>query len=191
MNKRGRFWPLALGSIATLALVACGGGDDDDSSDPTGEAGGNFSGPKGEFVVTPNQTAGYPCEAQANILLEEAQFSPLYSTEFDPEAEVSACADGTVVTINNVGDETLSRRLFVGDAIIPYSVPEDRLTTTEIDGCPAIMQLPEADDSPTRRVTVLEQASGGDIEGIFVILDNTALGEQEAAAFLSPFVNDC
>lgn len=191
MKKRPRFVLLALVAIVMLAVVACGGGDDDDTSEPTGDAGGNFSGARGDFVVTPNQTAAYPCEAQANILLEEAQFSPLYSTEFDQEAEVSTCADGTVVAISDVGDETLSRRLFVGDAIVPYSVPEDRLTTTEIDGCPAIVQLPEADDSPTRRVTVLEEAPQGDNDGIFVVLDNTALDEQESVAFLEPFVNDC
>jgi hypothetical protein len=185
-----RIWVLVLAVAAMFALTACGGGDDD-ASGPTGDAGGNFSGDKGDFVVTPNQTAAFPCDEQASILLEEAQFSPLYSSQFDPEAEVSTCANGTVISIKDVGAETLTRRLFVGDAVVPYSVPENRLETTDIDGCPAIVQLPEADDSPTRRVTVLEQAPEGDDDGVLVILDNTALDEQEAAAFLEPFVNDC
>lgn len=131
----------ALSFVASIAFItACG--DDGGTTAPGSPANDLFAGPFGEFVVAPDQPAEYPCVTDHNIELQAAEGSEVYSPVFHPDAEAAACADGTVAAISNHGDEIMGRRLYVGDARVPYQSTAEQLKDTTIKGCPRLFNCP-------------------------------------------------
>ena len=174
-----------VGTILALAAVSTACSGDDNGAEPA------FRGVLGAFRVAPGETAAFPCVSDHFISLADAVGAAVYSPSFDPTAQVAACADGTVVSITNSGTETLGRRLFTGQAVVPFEAPRSEIVLATLKNCPAIMQKPTTEGSRTRRLAVIETAAAPGSPGVMVWLDNTALGQDDAVALLAAFVNDC
>jgi hypothetical protein len=145
-----------------------------------------YEGPLGDFRVAPGDAAEFPCESTVVSNAEMVRASELHSDTFREGATAASCADGTVVNISDYGDPPMGRRYFVGDAKVTYAAPRERLKLLEVDGKPAIAELPRTDlDLPgSVRLAVIERFPEEDIPGILVWIDSSR-GDLETTAELA------
>lgn len=140
-----------------------------------------FTGPLGEFLVTPRVAADFPPCPGPRRRTESYKSHELYSPIFGEGLEVYECANGIIPYImrDYAGP---GKRYFVGPAKVPYEAPFDRLVLLTIGGHPAIAQLSVPGDPGGLRIAAIERFPSTHLPGILVVIDNTSLGLEEAAA---------
>jgi hypothetical protein len=143
------------------------------------EAKGIFSGPIGEFLVTPGEKAAYPPCPEPITRTINYKTSELYSPIFgDPE--VYQCGNGKIVNIAIIGGPSMGRRYFVGPAKLPFEGPFDRLVLLTVGGHSAIAQLPHPAFPGSLRLTVIERFPTSNDPGILVWLDDAGSSLEKA-----------
>jgi len=141
-----------------------------------------YTGPLGEFLVTPGQAAEHPPCPQPSKRKRNYRYSELYSPVFGENLEVVECAGGRIKGISFYGAAAIGRRYFVGPAKVPYEAPFERLVLLTVGGHSAIAQLPMPGDPGSLRLAVIERFPSGREPGIMTWIDNTDMSLQEAAA---------
>lgn len=140
-----------------------------------------FTGPLGDFVISPLEAANFPpCTKPLkaptrNEIMTSELFTPLWGMtrvdyvpppNFQPDVDVLiACADGTLLFY---GSEVVGKRYFVGPAKLAWAAPLDRLVLMTVAGYPAIAQLPIPGWVGDIELFVIQRFPSGDRPGILV-----------------------
>lgn len=136
------------------------------------EAKGTYTGPLGDFFVTPAKTsAAPPCPEPRKFKSQHLKASELYSPVFGEAPNVVECGDGKIIMIGLSGG-LVGRLYFVGPASVPYEGPFDRLVLLTVGGYPAIAQLPHPAFPDSFRLTVIQRFPSAHEPGIMVWIDN-------------------
>jgi hypothetical protein len=143
-----------------------------------------FTGPLGEFLVTPRVGAEFPPCPEPQKLTENYKFHELYSPAFGGNLEVYECGNGMIpyIAMDPAGP---AKRYFVGPAKVPYEAPRDRLTLLTIGGHSAIAELPIPGLPPKLRIVAIERFPTGHLPGIMVGVDNVNMSLKDAAAIMA------
>jgi len=141
------------------------------------EAKGIYTGPLGDFSVTPQEVAASPCSQRVKRT-QNFKTSELYSPAFGEDPWAYEC-DGKVALV--MGGH-YGKTYFVGPAKVPYEGPFDRLVLLTVGGHSAIAQLPHPAFPNSLRLTAIERFPGGNAPGILVYIDH-GRSLEEAVAF--------
>ncbi len=143
-----------------------------------------FSGPLGEFLVTPRVAADFPPCPGPLKRTENYKFHELYSPVFGGRLEVYECANGMIPYVaRDYGGP--GKRYFVGPAKVPYEGPLDRLVLLTIGGHSAIAQLPIPGFPRSLRIVAIERFPTSNLPGILVGVDNVDMSLKDAAAVVA------
>jgi hypothetical protein len=146
------------------------------------EAKGVYTGPLGEFLVTPGEAAEYPPCPKPYKRTQNFKSSELYSPIFGENLEVNECSNGKIAGISIIGGPSIGRRYFVGPAKVPYEGPFDRLVLLTVGGHSAIAQLPHPAFPNSLRLAVIERFPSSNEPGILVWIANGGSDLKEASA---------
>ena len=149
------------------------------TADPAKQA---YTGPLGDFLVTPHQAADWPPCPEPRRPAQNYKTSEIYSPVFGDLKEVSECADGKIIGLSVYGEPSIGKRYFVGPAKVPYTAPFDRLILLTVAERPAIARLPAAGDPEGLRLAVIQRFPSSNQPGIMVWIDFTSKSVAEAAA---------
>ena len=145
------------------------------------EAKGIYTGPLGDFLVTPLQGAAAPaCPQPYRLKTQNFKTSELYSPVFGDSPEVYECADGKIISISI--PPVMGRRYFIGPANVPYEGPFDRLVLLTVGGHSAIAQLPHPAFRNSLRLAVIERFPSATEPGVLVAIENSGRSLKETAA---------
>jgi hypothetical protein len=146
------------------------------------EAKGIYSGPLGDFLVTPSETSAAPsCPEPRKFRTQHLKTSELYSPLFGDNPEVVECGDGKIIMIGLIGGPAMGRQYFVGQAKVPYEGPFDRLVLLTVGGYSAVAQLPHPAFPSSLHLAVIQRFPSSHEPGILVWIDN-ARSLKEASA---------
>jgi hypothetical protein len=143
-----------------------------------------FTGPLGEFLVTPRVAADFPPCPKPIKRTENYQFHELYSPILGGNLEVYECANGVIPYIarDYAGP---AKRYFVGPARVPYEAPRDRLVLLTIGGHSAIAELEVPGLPPNLRIAAIERFPTSHLPGIMVAIDNSSMSLKVAATVMA------
>ncbi|HVH32310.1 MAG TPA: hypothetical protein VNA31_11720 [bacterium] len=152
------------------------------------EAKGIFSGPIGEFVITPRKKADYPPCPEPIKRTQNYKGSELYSPIFGDNLEVYECGNGRILSVAIIGGPAMGRRYFIGPAILPWQGPFDRLKLLTVGGHSAIVQLPHPAFPGSMRLAVIQRFPTDNGPGILVWIDDAGSSLEKAAALAARII---
>ena len=145
-------------------------------------SGGVYTGPLGDFLVTPRQGPDWPPCPEPYRPAQNYKASELYSPVFGDLEGLFECADGKMLNITVHGRAVMGKAYFVGPARVPFEAPRERLVLLTIAGKPAIAQSPAPGFPGTLRLAVIQRFPSNNQPGIMVGIDNTDKTLEAAAA---------
>ena len=145
-------------------------------------SGGVYTGPLGDFLVTPRQGPDWPPCPEPYRPAQNYKASELYSPVFGDLEGLFECADGKMLNITVHGRAVMGKAYFVGPARVPFEAPRERLVLLTIAGKPAIAQRSAPGFPGTLRLAVIQRFPSNKQPGIMVGIDNIDKTLETAAA---------